>query len=585
MLLVASEIELAPGSRVWGSGGWLPPAQREALDWLTLARLCGWAVTVTYPKAPPPGGDLASGSRWIVCACDPDELDEELVRRLAARLEAEPLLVVARGASPGHSLAHLAGVARRPELVAGRSLSWVGPGMKRSWSCRKTLEAAALELSPGTAAWATLDGAPVIVVRRVGRGAVATLGFHPSEARDQDGAGTALLKHLLIWGACAPVAWHVLEGSLVLRMDDPGGAQNVHLRGWSYPKLGEPEWAAIGADLRRRNARLSIGYISGWVDDGDAARGTLQVAGRPVERVPGRVHPSPLVKYQDRAGLRPGTVHDYETEYRGIQALRAEALADVELHGYTHMYADPRVWAKAPDRFETTSWYREFGRAAEQVIAGLPLKERPMGLGVAAIGRYFGVLPTTIIFPGEEFTGSSVEQALELGFRLVSSYYQALRDRNRFCWTQHVISPYLDEADSSWFDAGLPVVGYFHDRDLAVHGVSWFGKCLDRWQAAGARRFLDFRELSAVVGRCLSLEDSPAGARLTVVEEEGAPALVRPLTVGMRWPGGHPPAGVGVRWDGRELSVKVWPLADGSARADLPDSSSLSAAVETRSAL
>ena len=44
-------------------------------------------------------------------------------------------------------------------------------------------------------------------------------------------------------------------------------------------------------------------------------------------------------------GLAPGAVHDYEAEYRGIQALRAQGLADVELHGYTHMYANPEVWA------------------------------------------------------------------------------------------------------------------------------------------------------------------------------------------------------------------------------------------------
>src|SRR5439155_1462316 len=101
-----------------------------------------------------------------------------------------------------------------------------------------------------------------------------------------------------------------------------GGAQNVHSRNWSYPKLGETQWAAIGADLRRRKARLSVGYVSGWVDDGDATRGTLTVDGRSPDRVGGAVYPSPKVRYQDRAGHAPGTVHDYSSEYRGIQALR-----------------------------------------------------------------------------------------------------------------------------------------------------------------------------------------------------------------------------------------------------------------------
>jgi len=160
----------------------------------------------------------------------------------------------------------------------------------------------------------------------------------------------------------------------------------------------------------------------------------------------------------------------------------------------------------------------------------------------------------------------------------VSSYYQALRDRDRFCWTQHVVAPYLDQAEASWFEAGLPVVGYFHDRDLAVHGVSWIGKCLDRWQAAGARRLLDFRELATVVGRSLSLEEGPDGARLTAAGE-GTPALVRPLMVAMRWPAGRLPTRVHVHLDGWEFSLQVEPLGDGLGRVVLPDSSGAPAAV------
>lgn len=569
MLLVASDTELSPADRVWGTGGWLSPAEREALDWLTLARLAGWAVTVTWRNAPRLHGDFAPGSRWILFACDPDSLDEELVHGLTSRLKAEPLLVVARAGSADRPIARLAGVARGPYRTEGRSLAWLGPGPKQSWMCRKPLEAAELDLSASASAWATLDGAPLIVARRVGRGAIATLGLHPSEARDRDGAATALLRHLLIWGASAPVAWHELAGSLVLRMDDSGGAQNVYLLGWSYAKLGEAEWEALAADLRRRHGRLSIGYVSGWVDDGDTARGTLEVGGRPVARVAGRVHPSPLVKYHDRAGLMPGVVHDYQAEYRGIQMLRAQGLADVEMHGYTHVYADPTMWAKAPDRYEARSWYREFGRPADKVIDGLPPAERPLAVGVASIRRYFDVLPTTVMFPGDEFTSASLERGLELGLQWVSSYYQALRERERFCWTQHVVAPYLDQPDASWLDAGMPVVGYFHDYDVAIHGVSWVSECLDRWWDAGARRFLDFRELAAVVGRSLWLHEDPDGARLAVAGED-APALVRPLSVTMRWPGGRLPTRVHARLDGRETSLDVEPLADGLARVVLP---------------
>src|SRR5262245_16678742 len=199
MLLVASETELSAAERVWGTGGWLAPEEREALDWLTLAKLAGWSVTVTRRTALLER-DLSAGSRWIVVACDPDGLDEETTKRLAGRLEAEPLLIVARAGNSRAPFARLAGATNGLRRVAGRSLDWLGPGAKRSWNARNVLEAIALESSADATVWATLDGAPAIAVRRVGRGMVASLGFHPSDARDRDGTATALLRHLLIWG-------------------------------------------------------------------------------------------------------------------------------------------------------------------------------------------------------------------------------------------------------------------------------------------------------------------------------------------------------------------------------------------------
>ena len=413
------------------------------------------------------------------------------------------------------------------------------------------------------------------MTRPVGRGVITTLGFHPSQARDVDGSATALLKHLLIYSSTMPVAWLDLEGTLVLRMDDPGGAQNVYSRRWSYPKLGEAAWAAIGADLRRRDARLSVCYVAGWVDDGDALRGTLEVGGRRLPRVPGKVYPSPLVKYQDHAGHTPGTLHDYEAEFRGIQSLRTAGLGDVELHGYTHMHPDTEAWAKAPDRYEgwpATSWYRELGKAAQATLATRPPEKHPLALGVAAFHQYFNVRPTTLICPGDQWTLDVPERALDLGLQMVGSYYLAIRDGARFCWTQHVCAPYLDKPDAAWFDAGLPVVGYFHDYELALEGVPWMSRWLDQWQAAGAKKFIDFRELAAAIGRRLHLEEHDGALHLQV-ESEGAPALVRPLPVALYVPSKRLPAYVSVLLHDRVLSLPVYPLGDGLGRVLLPCSS------------
>jgi hypothetical protein len=549
LAIVAGGGEPPPG-RVWGTGGWLPPEEREALDWLTLARLSGWRAAVSGPGEP-----LAPATRWLVLACSPDELGSERVDELRALLEHEPLLLVVRAPAASHPLAGLAGAARGPE-VRGRTVVWSGPGSAGSWSCRAPLATALRPGGPDCEVWATLDGAPLATVRRVGLGAVATLGFHPSAARDADGAATALLRRLLVRGSRRPVAWLDLERTLVLRMDDPGGAQNVHWRDWCYPKLDERGWAAIGAELEWRRARLSVCYTPGWVDDGDTARGRLLVDERPAERRAGAVWDAPRVRYEDTGGHAPGTSHDYAAEYRGIEALRRAGLADVELHGHTHLHPELDAWARAGDRYSAQRWFRELGRPAAAALARLPPGRHPLELGREALERLFGTRPTTLVPPGDEFTDAVVEKALELGFRLVESYYLALREGNRFCWCQHVCAPYLDLADPAWLAAGLPVVGYFHDNDVTSEDVGWLRRWLDAWQEAGVERMLDFRELAAAVDRRLELEQERGGLVLRVEGGE-APPLVRPLRVRLWGGGGELPAQLDVVHERDEARVRV----------------------------
>jgi len=97
-------------------------------------------------------------------------------------------------------------------------------------------------------------------------------------------------------------------------------------------------------------------------------------------------------------------------------------------------------------------------------------------------------------------------------------------------WSTHVCTPYLDCPDARWFDAGLPVVGYFHDREPALLGVQWVAECLDRWSSAGARRWIGFGELAAALCRTLYVTHAGGAARLQVCEDN-APDLPRALPV------------------------------------------------------
>jgi hypothetical protein len=363
------------------------------------------------------------------------------------------------------------------------------------------------------------------------------------------------------------VAWLDLENTLVLRMDDPGGAQNIYNRDWSHSKLMESNWAQIGVDLRRRNGRLSIAYVTGWVDDANADRGSLRVREKIPARRPGTVYDSPTVEYVDLAGHAPGTIHDYGSEYRGIQMLRQFGLVDVELHGYTHMHPDSLCWAQAPDRYESVSWFRELGKPAEEYIAALPPEQHPLVKGAAALRSYFETWPTTLICPGDQWTGRALERALDLDLKMVSSYYLAIRHHERFCWTQHVCAPYLDEPDACWLDSDLPIVGYFHDRDLALGGVEWMTQALDRWQEVGVRRIMDFRELAAAIERRLQVIG--IGENLTLrVSGDDPPPLVKPLLISIR---SNPlPSRVSVEIDGHTFMLPVHHCGDGEGRMQLP---------------
>jgi hypothetical protein len=535
VVVIASLDELHPQERIWGTGGWLLPERREALDWITLARCLGWRVEILWCTGRDLDRRLPAGARWVILACDPGRVGVAVVAQLAAYLRAGPSTLLSRAASRGAAIAALLGAWQHDRIIKGRRIVWTGPGARRCWDTRQAVECSRLRGAGGEAeTWAVLDNQPMIVCRRRGRGRCVVLGVHPSLARDQAAQMTDLLSHLLVWSVIGPVAWLDLQDTLVLRMDDPGAAQNIHCASWAYRQLDAMDWRAIGQVLQERQARLSVGYVSGWVDDGDGDRGTLLVRGRRTKRIAGAVHPSAFVRYHDRAGHHPGIVHDYQSGYRGIQALRRRGLADVELHGYTHMHPDSLAWAKAPDRYAAVGWYRELGAPTSAAIDSRSAEAHPLALGVRALRRQFRVVPTTLICPGDQWTNPVLERALDLGLQQVSSYYLAMRQGDRFWWSTHLCAPYLDEPNAAWFASGLPVIGYFHDREPSDHGVGWLSRCLDRWQAAGARRFIDLRELAAALGRRVHAKSDRAGLHVSVTAAPGAPALIRPLRLWVR---------------------------------------------------
>ena len=228
------------------------------------------------------------------------------------------------------------------------------------------------------------------------------------------------------------------------------------------------------------------------------------------------------------------------------------------------MSAERGQWASADDRYTEQGWYRELGRSP--LVESDTLEADALDLGLAALERWFGARPTTLIPPGDQFAEATLQCARRLKLSFVDSYYLALRDGERFCWCQHVCAPYLNEPAASWFEAGLPVVGYFHDYDVSQQGVRWMTRWLDAWQAAGAVRFMDFRELAAAVERRVEIADD---GNLVTLEEANAPALVRPLRVALWVPTGVPSV-VTVRRGQQEESLRPFRVASGHSVIEIP---------------
>jgi hypothetical protein len=565
--LVAAPPHGLPEGSVWGEEEAVrTPNAYEPVDWLTLLRLLGWKTTVSS------WDDSAldtSRHDVVVLAGDPGEVPPARLDRLAERVRRDSVLLVGPAGSKGRVWRVLGGsrAAATPHFH-GRQLAWVGPGGHEAWTLAGDVEGRELETGPGSEVWATLDGSPVVVARRPGpHGVVATIGLEP--AGSWAPAAVAVIRRVLTCGCPLPGAWLDLAGTLILRMDDPGGSPNVHLRSWSYRRLTESKWRQIGEVLRLRGAHMSVGYTPGWLDDGDAERANLLVGGAEPVRLRGAVHQSARVVHVDRTGSAPGRVNDYTSEYRGIERLRTEGSVSVELHGYTHMHVDAEEWARAPDRYEDIAWYREFTPESEAVLARRDAGEHPLVLGKALLRETFGVQPTTLVCPGDAWTPATLQQALRVGFRLVSATGFALRHKGRFCWCAGVATIPLDAPHADHFAAELPVICRFHDLEPSSHGVPWFARALDQWRRLGARRIIDFRELSCALALRLRLSRDPDDEwRLHIGGRGGS--LPRPLPVLLRVPGSGPPSEVRLQHPRSDLRLPVQVLEHGLGRVVLP---------------
>lgn len=250
-----------------------------------------------------------------------------------------------------------------------------------------------------------------------------------------------------------------LAGVLLLRLDDPGAAVKCHLDWWRHddvtPQAWEALWDAVGSD-----GAVSLFCCTGFVrDDGTVVDSRRE---RPEEWA------------QVDEGVRRGA-------------------AVLECHGHTHMDPDTEAWAAAPDRFTGNHWFRELWPPRLPTEPDVEAQEQVLAQWQAAAGP-----GTSLVAPGECWGTATIAAARRRGFALLNSWGLCRLQRGVPTWTRGIGSPYLDEADPSFLAQGLPAVGYWHDRDMALHGPDWVPQQLAAWRECGVERLWSFDRLAAV---------------------------------------------------------------------------------------
>lgn len=270
-----------------------------------------------------------------------------------------------------------------------------------------------------------------------------------------------------------------LRNVLVLRLDDPGAAVKEHLQTWAHDPVGAEGWSALWTALDGFG-RVSLFCCPGYV----RADGTV-VASREV----------------------------LDEEWRCLDDGVSRGIADFECHGYTHMHPDTELWARAADRCNDERWFRELCPPMQQ---DEPTTEE-QSKRLRAWQRATGTDGSALVAPGERWGLNTLTAARACGFTLFNSWGICFLDREVPTWSVGIGSPYLDSPEPGLFADGLPQVGYWHDRDMAINGPAWVGEQLAAWRDCGATRALSFADLAtayapidaALVDGAVLVRDAP----------------------------------------------------------------------------
>lgn len=361
----------------------------------------------------------------------------------------------------------------------------------------------------GVEVWATTGrpARPLIVRHPYGDGAAVLIGFPADELWSvrPDRLDGWVFRYLTAWLPVAVAA--PLRHTAVLRMDDPQTSSKI----WNteappryqtrYAGLTAAEWAEIGRLVGVHQARLSVMYVSGFVDDGDGRAGALYLQGRPVaDRACGRIYDVRDVTY--RLGDR---VYDFSAEFQALRDLVARDVVDIESHGYIHTTPFLQEWCRDPQRPRRFLWISEFFDLYMNRPVPEATQQSHLQASIDRIRRWFGRAPVAFSPPMHAYDEATPVIAQRLGLAVMHA--QTLFDLTRtpILETARLIVhwahlPYVEDSDLN--ESGYPVVIGLHEWDLRTHvpPIRWIHHQIAFFQHRGYRRIISFRELVGYLG-------------------------------------------------------------------------------------
>ncbi|MCS7312590.1 MAG: polysaccharide deacetylase family protein, partial [Acidobacteria bacterium] len=315
-----------------------------------------------------------------------------------------------------------------------------------------------------------------------------------------------------------------LRHTAVLRMDDPQTSSKI----WNteapppyptrYPGLTAAEWAEIGRLVGVHQARLSVMYVSGFVDDGDGQAGTLYLQGRPIsDRTCGRIYDVRDVTYRlaDR-------VYDFPAEFQALRDLVARDIVDIESHGYIHTTPFLQDWCRDPQRSRHFLWISEFFDLYRQRPVPTATQQAHLQASIDRIRRWFGRAPVAFSPPMHAYDEATPVIAQQLGLAVMHA--QTLFDLTRtpILETARLMVhwahlPYVEDPDLN--ESGYPIVIGLHEWDLRTHvpPIRWIHHQIVFFQQRGYRRIISFRELAGYLGARVQARYWPKPDREEVV--------------------------------------------------------------------